>query len=238
MYQETVRRMNDRERDVLRASLSAESPVSGRGTVKWIFVWLGGLVFLASLAAGLIALKPPPVAGGLVGGLLGVLAIVCIYALIALVESFFHRRRVWGKMQRDTFPALRKALAEGKVHSKQVITSEVIEIVEFEDEGSAYIFDIGNGQSLLLKGQRYVPVHDAMPWPAAEFEIVRSADGELRIGLFSTGKTLMPLRSLAMADCPDDFVWSEREDVLPGNLQAVLQSLLKATRPGNPNATS
>jgi hypothetical protein len=238
MYQETVRQMNDRERDVLREDLSAEAPVSGRGTVKWILVCLAGLVFLTLPAAGLMALKPPPIVGGLVGGLLGVLAIVCIYALIALVSSFFHWRRVWEEMQRDTFPALRKALEEGQVRSRQVIASAVIEIVESEDEGSAYIFDIGDGRSLLLKGQRYVPVDDAMPWPASEFEIVRSADGEIWIGLFSTGKTLMPLQSLSMADGADDFVWSEREDVLTGSLQAVLQSLLKAPRPGNPNAKS
>ena len=37
-----------------------------------------------------------------------------------------------------------------------------------------------------------------MPWPASSFSLVRSVDGTLWVGLFSTGQTLNPSRKIKM----------------------------------------
>ena len=227
--------MNDRERDVLHAMLSAASPVSGRSAAGWILVWLAGVALLILLGAGLIVLKPNPVVGGLVGGLLFTAGIICLYAILALISSFLRWRNVFRQSQRDMVPLIRRVLEEGKVHSKHIIASAVIEIGEFEDEGPGFIFDIGEGRTLLLKGQQYVPEGNTILWPASEFEIVRSTDRSLWIGLFTEGRPLLPARIISMEDCREDFVWSEQEAVLTGSPETALQGILKPSLPAGPH---
>ncbi len=231
MIQETIRCLTDAERRCLQERLDAQCPVSGRGTARWSLIWAGGLLLLALLAAGLIALRPNPVLGGLVGGLLSVAGIVCLYALIMVVSGFLRWRQAYREFARDTVPVVRRVLREGRCLSRDVTASRVYEIEEFEDEGPGYIFAIGEGKSLLLKGQKYEPEDARMPWPAPTFSLVRSSDGELWIGLFSSGQTLSPLRTIQMDECLDDFVWSEREDVLEGEPGQILNGILKGGQP-------
>ncbi len=114
--------------------------------------------------------------------------------------------------------------------SKDVTTTAVIEIMECEDEGSAYIFAIEDNRSLLLKGQRFVPVKENMPWPAVAFSIVRNRDERLWIGVFSTGPALGPIQSIPMDRCMEGFCWSESEGHVEGHPEDVLRRMLKADR--------
>lgn len=232
MIQETVRRLKDQERRSLEEQLAASSPVTGRETLKWGFIWTGGLTMLGLFAAGLIAIGPNPVLAGLVGGILVVAGIICLYALIITVSSFFHWRKGYRDFAANTIPLIRKVLAEDQVLSRDVTASEVYEIEAFEDEGSGYIFALGTGKSLLLKGQKYVPDDDQMPWPATEFSLVRSVDNSLWIGVFSSGQEMSPARTVEMQECSDEFIWSEREEVIDGQPEDVLKGIMKSHFPG------
>jgi hypothetical protein len=206
------------------------SPVSGRETIKWVFVALGAIGLLVLLATGLILVKPNPVVGGLFGGVLATAGILCLYVTIAGISSYFRWGRETRRFQEHTVPLVEATLQEGKVLSKDVTATAVIEIAECEDEGSAYIFAIEDNRSLLLKGQRFVPAHEDMPWPAAAFSIVRSRDAKLWIGVFSTGPALDPIQSLSMDRCTEEFCWSESEDLVEGRPEDVLRRVLKADR--------
>ena len=202
-------------------------PVTVASTAKWALVWFVLLLFLGTLAAGVVALQPNPVLGGIGGGILFIAAVVCLYGLIAVITSFVHWRRVYRDFTEETAPAICKILEDGRVLSKEVTASEVYEIEEYEDEGPGFIFDVGGGMSLLLKGQKYAPEEDEMPWPASSFSLVRSVDGTLWVGLFSTGQILNPSRKIKMKDCTDTFAWSEHEAVLNETPEDVLKGLIR-----------
>lgn len=231
MYREIVRDLNEVERKTLREMIkTTASPVSGRETIKWVLVAGGAVGLLGLLATGLILLKPNPVVGGLFGGVLATVGILCLYAIIVVISSYFRWGRVTRRFQEDTVPLIERTLREGKVLSKDVTATAVIEIVECEDEGSAYIFAIEDKRSLLLKGQRFLPAKEGMPWPAATFSIVSNCDGKLWIGLFSAGPALDPIQSLSMDRCTEEFCWSESEDLVEGRPEDVLGRVLKVDR--------
>jgi len=124
-------------------------------------------------------------------------------------------------------PLIEATLRSGTVVSKRVVATSVIEIAEYEDEGAGYIFGVGDDQSLFLKGQWVYPANDNMPWPCSEFEIVHSTDRRLRIGIFCSGTKLTPVRTVETAECNDDIVWAEKEEVLPKRPGEVLTDILK-----------
>ncbi|MHB0961139.1 MAG: hypothetical protein ACYC1V_32560, partial [Pirellulaceae bacterium] len=219
----------DTERRCLQERLTVPCPVTVASTAKWALIWFVLLLFLGTLAAGVVALQAPhPVLGGIGGGILFTAAVVCLYGLIAVITSFVHWRRVYRDVTKETARAICMILEDGRVLSKEVTASEVYEIEEYEDEGPGYIFDVGGGTSLLLKGQKYEPEEDEMPWPASSFSLVRSVEGTLWVGLFSTGQTLCPSRKFKMEDCTDTFAWSEREEVLNSTPEEVLMGLIKS----------
>jgi hypothetical protein len=231
MYREVVRDLNEVERETLREMIETTAPpVSGWETLKWVLVALGAIGLLVLLAIGLIVLKPNPVLGGLLGGVLATVGILCLYVIIVVSSGHFRWGRVTRCFREHTVPLVERTLRDGKVLSKDVTATTVIEIIECEDEGSAYIFAIEDNRSLLLKGQRFVPAKEDMPWPAAAFSIVRSRDGKLWIGLFSTGLELGPTQSLSMERCKEEFCWSESENLVEGRPEDVLGRVLKAER--------
>ena len=229
MYREIVRDLNEVERETLRGMIeTTASPVSRWETIRWVLVSLGAIGLLGLLATGLILLKPNPILGGLVGGVLATVGILCLYAIIVVISGYFRWGRVTRRFQEHTVPLVEATLQEGKVLSKDVTATAVIEIIECEDEGSAYIFAVEDNRSLLLNGQRFVPAKEGMPWPAAVFSIVRSRDGHLWIGLFSNGRELDPIQSLSMDRCKEEFCLSESEDLVEGRPEDVLRRVLKA----------
>lgn len=171
------------------------------------------------------------VACGFIVAIFGLAAIVCLYAMISILQSRFQMHRLQATFARDRVPVIREALADGRVKVKHVTAAAVIELAEFEDEGSGWLFDVGSGQVLLLKGQKYVPENEADPWPNSEFEIVRTQRGAWWMGLFCRGTELKPIRTLELSDCRKDFAWGEdREELLDGDISSVADGLLAAAK--------
>ena len=220
--------MNDQERALLNELVAnAVRPVTLAGTVKWVLVWIGGIVLCALAATALISLGVHPVIGGIIGGPLGIAAIICLYAIIVLIGSHRHWSRIHRDFMREELPKIQKALEDGNVFVKKISANAVIEIVEFEDEGSGYIYDVG-GRILFLKGQRFYPVNEDMPWPNSEFEIVRTIHGDIWVGIFCFGKELVPIRELETSVCIDDIVWADREEVLDGDIEQFAKSIMNS----------
>ena len=114
----------------------------------------------------------------------------------------------------------------GEVVPSDAAAKAVIELEEFVDEGGGYIFDIGDGQVLFLKGQQYFPVNDEMPWPNTSFEIVRTNPGNRWVGIFCYGGELPPIRTIETSECNEDVVWAEHEEIADGDLESFAKSLL------------
>ena len=229
MYDEVTRSMNAQERALLEElAANTEPPVNLAGTAKWVSLWTSGIVLCAIIGTALIAMAVNPVSGGIIGGLLAVVAIICLYAIIMLIGGHRH----WSRIHRDftihLIPQIHKALEDGNVFVKKVSANAVIEIVEFEDEGSGFIYDVGDGRILFLKGQRFYPVDEDMRWPNSEFEIVRTVHGDMWVGIFCFGVELAPVRELETSECIDDIVWADCEEVLDGDIEQFARSITKA----------
>ncbi|MCA9218267.1 MAG: hypothetical protein KDB27_34600, partial [Planctomycetales bacterium] len=188
VYEELTRNMNEQERGLLNErTLSTVPAVTLAGTALWLAVWTGGMLFCVLAIAGLIILDHPVLAG-ILGGPIALSGIVCLYAIIMLLDGHFRLTRYHREfVRRDDIPVIKAAIDAGQVFVKKVSAEAVIEIAEFEDEGSGYIYDVGDGKSLFLKGQWFYPVCDDKPWPNSEFELVRTVHGNVWIGIFCSG---------------------------------------------------
>lgn len=229
MVRRETRQMNEREAAVLRAAAEWEPGVPLRGTVKWIAIWVACLVALGLIAYGLLLWTPPLIeVGSVLGGVLLVAAIVCTYAIITLLLSHIRWARGAQQFRRTALPAIQAALRDGTVQSITVRATAAATIEQSEDEGDAFIFDIGNGQLLVLNGQEYDPVDDTTPWPNSEFEIVRSTVGNRWIGLFCSRPALKPTTVLQSSDCKEEIIWGHREDVVTASMKEFIRSIRAA----------
>ena len=90
----------------------------------------------------------------------------------------------------------------------------------------SYVFDLGDGTSLWL-GTDYYPEEEDAPWPAGEFEIVRTVGGDHLLGIFGVRIPLDPIRSITLMDIPEN-AWGNLPDgeiIVPGNPTEVLNRL-------------
>jgi hypothetical protein len=128
------------------------------------------------------------------------------------------------KRQRE----LARVLEDGRVTVKRVPAVAVVELEPMEDEGSGYLFDLGDGRVLFLKGQEYMPTgDDDPPWPNTEFEIVRATLDNTFIDLHCHGDALPPLRVIPGDDCDPESAWHEREEVLDITLDEAVKTVLR-----------
>ena len=220
--------MNEAERSLLIEWITETTPiVTARGTIKWTALWLFGICMCVGLLlAGSPLVEQHPIAFGLLAAPIFIAAIVCLCAIALCWSSYFHWSGNDKRFQQVDVPEIKKALQDGMVSVKKVTASAVIELVEFEDEGGGYVFDLGDNQSLFLKGQHIIPVSEEMPWPNSEFEIVRSIIGDLWIGIFCHGKILTPIRTIELSGCREDVVWMSCEDVVEEYSDSFASSLL------------
>ena len=227
MIEELTRTMNAAERAWLTECVTDIQPfITFRDTLKWFIVWSGGLICCGLLAAGIFLAELSPLVSGMLGGPLAIIAIICLYAVIQLWSSYFHWSAVHRNYVRRDVPEIEVALLDGTVTVKNINATAVIELVEFEDEGSGYIFDLGDGQVLFLKGQQYSPVKDKMQWPNSDFEIVRTVHGNRWVGIFCHGSGLSPIRTIETSDCKEEIAWAEREEVVESDLETFASSLM------------
>ena len=122
---------------------------------------------------------------------------------------------------------LARALEDGRVAVKRVSAVAVIEIEPLEDEGTGYVFDLGDGRVLFLKGQEYVPTPDGDPWPNTDFELVRTVVHGRFMDLICHGTALPPLRVVRRDDVDPQKGWAAREEVLRMNLDEAVRTVLR-----------
>ena len=231
MYRELTRAMNDRERAVLEEILDGgTSPVTLGGTIRWVAVCLAGLIICGLATALLIWLEVHPILGGAIGGVITVVGIIFLHEIILGITSHFDWRRYHQEFVRDVIPIIREGLSDGRVHVKSIAATSVVEIREYEDEGSGYIYCVGNGRLLFLKGQAYCPIEEDVPWPNSEFEIVRTVFDDLWVGIFCHGVELTPERIIEMNECRDQIVWEDREELIDGEFMEHANSLINSPK--------
>lgn len=71
-----------------------------------------------------------------------------------------------------------------------------VEVKEFEDEGSHYYLDIGEGKVLFLSGQYLYEYEDAKQFPNTRFQTIRAAKSRWIFGLKLLGNYLSPVFTL------------------------------------------
>ena len=185
-----------------------------------------GLALVATLTLAIIALS-----GGNRGGLAIAGAAVVLVVGYQIVAAAIRnaRTRSYGdahtaRRHRD----LARVLEDGRVTVKRVRPVAVVELEPMEDEGSGYLFDLGDGRVLFLKGSDYRPLSDDdPPWPNADFEIVRAALDDTFLDLRCHGDPLPPIRVIPGDECDPETAWAEREEVLDMTLEEAVKTVLR-----------
>lgn len=229
MYAELTRAIHEKERAELETMASRQTPpVTFAGTMKWISLWGLGIIAWIAVLTGMSLVNISPIIVGLVCAPLGGFAIICLYAIIVLIQSYFRLRKYQRDFLQTRLPAIRNDLAHGQVSVKQVSAQAVIAIVPIEDEGGGFIFDVGDGKLFFLKGQEYEsPVTTTMPWPNTDFEIVQTIPGKIWLGIFCSGTKLEPVHEIETSECKDEIVGANQEELVEGDLHQFAATLLK-----------
>ena len=223
MIQEFVREMSAEERAWLQSAMRPHPAAlwqsdSLRETWGLAAVWILTLVVIAGTGG-------TNTGGFVVAGAAGGLFIGYRFAAEAVQKGRrreFHEAHT-GHLSRE----LSRLLEDGRVAVKRVRAVAVVEIEPLEDEGTGYVFDLGDGRVLFLKGDDYVPAEEEAPWPNTDFEIVRTADGSMLLDLHCHGTALPPLRVVPRDDVDPEKGWDEREEVLEMTLDEAVRTVLR-----------
>lgn len=218
MLQETTRPLSNAERRLLRM----RSAVPKLGSVYWMRDERRAALVTVSICAAFVligVLVRFPVVGAIVAG---------TFALMRF-SGYRERRRL-----RRHMLAHRQRLAEelesGQAYAIICRPSRIIEREEFEDEGSLWIFDGGDGRYLAICGQEY---YETPRFPSSHFEVVMGARHRLVVGIRSRGSRAPSTLVVKGDDIPwDNF--PERDIIVfsaPPNaeLAAILRSLETST---------
>ena len=223
MIEEFVREMSAEERASLQRAMRPRPAGvwhsdDARETWVLVAVWILALVVIALTgrrsAAGFVAALT-------VGGILVGRRLVKAAAGKARRRTFFegydaHRSR-----------EVARVLEDGRVTVRRVHAVAVVEIEPLEDEGTGYVFDLGDGRVLFFKAD-FVPVDDdGASWPNTDFEIVRAAAGGELLDVRCHGTALPPLRVVRHDDVDPQKGWDAREEVLPMSVDEAVRTVLR-----------
>jgi hypothetical protein len=225
MIQESVREMNAEERAWLQRAMQPQSyEVRQVDTAE---MW--GPVVVVVLTFVVLAL-----AGASWGGLAvaaTAFAIVGSYKLVAARrraarENAIRQKNLEAHAARR-HAKLAGALEDGRVTVKRVHAVAVVEIEPIEDEGTGYVFDLGDSHVLFIKGSDYFPEDEEASWPNTDFEIVRTVAAGQLLDVYCHGTELPPLRVIPGKDVDPGKGWDEREEVLEISLEEAVRSILR-----------
>ena len=228
MIQEYVREMNAEERAWLQGGLQPEPAHRRRSMLRSIEPEAWGGVVVWALTIGVVALAGGANIGGLAAAVIVGVFVVGRPLLAAVREEALRRKNAQAHMERR-HGELARMLEDGRVVVKRVQAVAVVEIEPIEDEGYGYVFDLGDGRVLFLKGQDYpgTDMDEEMPWPNTEFEIVRTAVHSTMLDLTCHGRALPPLRVIPGDDVDPQKGWEEREEVLQMSVDEAVRSVLR-----------
>lgn len=226
MIEESVRELTAKERGWLRDGMGpvpATSPPYGYDAVRTAAAMAAGFLILTLVAAFVeIGGVPAPVLAGLF-----VLAAIVSLARLAAAYREYAAARDWRRGYLEQNRAeLTRALEDGHAVVKRVRAVAVVEIEPMEDEGTGYLYDLGDGRVLFLKGQGYEPEDEDTPWPNTEFEIVRTRAAGRWLDLRCHGEALRPVRLVRADECDPQAAWDEREVVLEMGLDDAVKTIL------------
>ncbi len=94
---------------------------------------------------------------------------------------------------------------------------DAIQVEELEDEASRYFFRLSDGQVLFLSGQYLYDYEEEKKFPCTEFDVVRTSDSKVVIGLDCRG-TYFPASKLLPPFGPKVF----ENDSVPQDLEIVV----------------
>jgi len=222
MIDDSIRELTAEERESLQRPL--QPPPTA---VPWRPAASGALrlVGLVALAVGVIAL----LGGRNIGGLLFAACAGLLYGTYHLVTTAREdaRRRAWAeehlaRRRRE----LSRILEDGRATVRRVHAVAVVQLDPIEDEGTGWVFDLGDGRALFLKGQDYDAPDDEAPWPNTDFEIVRAAADGTMLHMRCHGTLLPPLRVIPGSDLDPGKGWDEREEVLHMSVDEAVRTVL------------
>jgi hypothetical protein len=224
------RPLSERERQALSRQLDSTLLKTSIGSpVRWLTLATGILgicVFL--FVRGLLRQDGPTGVWIIVVPVVVPVGILAFYVASSIVIGHFHWSRFAKQFAMNSGPAIREALDNGQAFVCRVRSDSVVVVQEDEDEGSAYIFDLGDGSSLYLRGQEYFPDLESSPWPAGQFEIVRTKVDRLLVGVFAGSEPVADIREVRMSEMPESFWFAdvpESESILPGAPTEILARL-------------
>ena len=234
MISETQRQMTAEERAMLQTWIIstpkpegfARSVLVGSGLLVAALLLVVAFVFLLTLRVNLVLLVIAAVIMFFVG-------FGCVFIGGNMISSTFGLMRIRRNLIKTQNPRIAEALLDGKVRVLSVEADSVVHLEEFEDEGSAFLFSVEPTRTLILKGQDIYPVEQSMPWPAQRFEIIRTVLHDIKVGVVSSGTELVPKFTRPLYDCNEDFIWSEKQEIIDKPVDQVLRSLLKPNRSTN-----
>lgn len=221
MTEEFVREMNAEERASLQRALEPQPNVraqraDSRETWGLAAVWI---LTLAAIAATGRANVGGLAAGAIVGAVMVGRRLVRAPVAMASNREFVERHTAQRARE------IARILEDGRVTVRRVRAVAVVEIEPLEDEGTGYVFDLGDGRVLFIKGEYFRGDGEA-PWPNSDFEIVRTmADGEI-LGVHCHGTALPPLRVVPSEDVDPERGWDEREEVLHMSVDEAVRTVL------------
>lgn len=233
MIHEYVREMTEEERASLQRALTTPGPRPQTRSAPDAVAPAITLAVVIASAGGIIVFTGKAPSGGIVAAVV----VGGLYALYQAVAASRRHQQVVTRQQdyavergRD----LARMLEDGRVTVKRVRATAVIELEPFEDEGPGYLFDLGDGRVLFLKGQDYGFPDDENPWPNTEFEIVRTVAPGRMLDMTFHGQQLRPVRVVPSAELDGQKAWADREEVLEMSLDDALKTVLRAACCGTP----
>ena len=218
-----MREMSADERAWLQGPTRPQPPVWHSDTQREARVL--GVIWVV-LVAGLTLMGANP------GALLGLVVLGLFLVVRPLVKDAVekaHRRKFFEAYDANRSRELARMLQDGRVVVKRVHAVAVVEIEPLEDEGTGYVFDLGDGRVLFIKGPYYEPSDEEAPWPNTDFEIVRAATGDLIFDVRCHGTALPPVRVVRKDEVDGQKGWDEREEVLPMSMDEAVRTILRAS---------
>ncbi len=205
------RPLSDKEKRYLLASISKLDRVARGIKVRVIITTL--IVYgLLWVATSLLSDAP---------WLVVTLLWVCLGTGMAVWIITSERRKIFRRKE-----LLVSALSRNEAEVAHIISSEMVEFEEIEDEGAAYAFQVDGENVVFVEGQDFYP---SARFPNADFEIIRiyGRDAETaEMQIAKHGEKLRPVRRISAR--------VKRTLSLPGHLKTVrgrlaeLESILRA----------
>ncbi len=236
MYREYERSLNATElAEVQRLATNTELTASWWSTLKWAAIWLAGFIGFGAMGVAAAVWSETSTLGMVLFAVTFLAWVFCLACFCIVFTDHFRMARDDRRYQRDMRPRAEAALRDGMVSVKEVEATAVVYIEPFEDEGAGYIFDVGDGKLLFLKGQEYEYCENDAAWPNTRFSITRTGTEDLFLGMFGHGQPLEPVLQMQSENCHDDVAWGpDREDLIEGKLLEFCQSLKSPESQGEP----